>query len=226
MKLFIIHLLSLNIQVALMAQDILITNPSFEGKNSRNWAPWRSYLDYDNFSGNISVAYTFNLPGWLDTGPATENPPDVFTALSTEWQIQAEAHSGKYFVSLVTRPNGTVESITQELPKPLLPGKYLFTIWVRQSSTFFSPIDDSGNTLVSFTYPTKLRIGGRNSILQDHEILVESQSLNNLNWEQLILTLNPNKQYRYITVEAFFPNAIAPTAGHLLIDDCALIRIE
>jgi thiamine biosynthesis lipoprotein len=195
----------------LLAQGdvVYLKNPSFEGVPSAG----------DKFS-------KFNLENWVDCGMPGESPPDIYHSKTHFFNFTRSPYNGDTFLGLVARKNGTFESVSQKLSKPILAdSSYSFSIYLCHSDTFLSA-SDKGD-LINYNTPVILRIFGGNGACQQGELLAVSPAVSNLDWKKYDFNLSPKKNYSHILLEAFFSSGTtAPYAGNLLLDNASNIVLN
>lgn len=180
-------LLILALTPILLSAQVYFTNPSFEGEPQDATVPI----------------------GWLPCAPLTT--PDI---LPGEWGVYTEPSDGDTFVGLITRDNGTFESITQRLSKSLDAGQcYFFAIDLAQSPTYNQ-----------YNGPIKLRIwGGRNKCRKD-QLLLETDFVDSPDWETYPVRFTPERTINYIIFEAFYEDGYFSHRGNILLDNLTVIR--
>jgi len=169
------------------AQNITL-NDGFEGTPEYDIPPphWRNWSDF----GNSSV----------DTQPGLFNN-------------DLPASEGETYISLVTRAvntPGTVEIVWAKLIKPFEKDKcYNLQLDLSLSNTF-----SGGFGPIYFNNPCIFRLIGFNGPthnITEEEILWESDSLTNFNWETFKIQITPQvSTYEYIALKPFF----TPPSNH------------
>jgi hypothetical protein len=210
---------------------IYLTNPSFEGS-----------------------ARLYSLPkGWKDCGEELfpkETPPDIHPMVSELFSVQQKpAHKSSY-LGLLFRDNGTWESISQRLVKPIKANQcYAFRVKMCQSEKYKSGLQESRAASlktereraifriltkiterkdINFTDPVVLRIWGGDEACDRKQLLAVSPLVKNKEWADYFFKIQPEADYQSLTLEVFdgdkivgFPN------GHVLLDDVSpLIPID
>lgn len=201
---------------ALTAQEVIpIYNPSFE--------------DVPRKGGTGSAP----IKGWHDCGQTKfpgESPPDIHPVPDHAWDVEVDPIDGNTYLGMVTRANDTWESLSQALPTPMAGGTcYRFSCYLVQSPEYRSATAKSlklgTNELENFVRPAVLKIWGGNSFCEKSELLGESPAVQNTAWKLYTFTFQPKKNYRFITLEAFYKTPILDAYnGHVLLD--ALSDIE
>ena len=166
--------------------------------------------------------------GWYDCGDINfpmETPPDVhptndFPGRSNNFGVVQKASHGNTYLGMVVRQNESWESVAQELKKPLSPNScYFFSMNLCKSKVYKSGIRGS-REMVEFTTPIKLRIWGGNGFCDTHELLAESELVENTEWEKYSFTFSPKEELNFIVLEAYFqiPTLKVPN-GNIMLDD-------
>jgi len=217
----------LSITTILSSQDVKVKNPSFEGVARQ---------------GSVTNGYPmFYLKGWEDCGKYKfrgETPPDVhpgnFWGKTQNDQSKGKGitnppSEGTTYIGMVARANNTYESISQELQAPLKEGQcYLFSIDMVRSTDYWSVARGHGDQEQNFDIPLVMRIFGSNSACYkdpsngDIELLAESGAVGNTKWQTNIFTISPSRDYKYITLEAFYQYPLNEAyLGHILVDNAS-----
>lgn len=197
------------------AQAIKIKNRSFEGAARRG-------------------VTNFFLDHWKDCGKIKfrdESPPDVHP--NKFWKNNLPSSHGETYVGLVVRPNYTYESITQELSTDIKANTcYAFSIDMAISDQYWSPVANNKNDLTDYNYdiPVVLRVWGSSTachysaggVSAEAEMLAQSIPVSNNDWQSYIFTIEPKKDHKYLTLEAFFnPEEEDSYTGHILLDNAS-----
>jgi len=168
----------------LFAQDVItITNGSFEGEHS--------------------TAATIPQ-GWMPCRMGTT--PDI---LPGQWGVYTIPAHGQNYVGLITRDDGSFESIGQRLTAPLIKNEcYSFTLDLAHSKTY------SGYNL-----PIRLRIWAGSKSCSKDQLLWESDLIYNQDWETHEVRFSAKNNIRYISIEAYFaPGVFIKYRGNVLLD--------
>ena len=210
-------LTSLNAQEA-----VELRNPSFEGIVRQ---------------GN---AY-FNLEDWIDCGQfksERRTAPDIHPGnfwgnTDSQGGIDMPPSEGRTYLGMVARDDNTYESVSQQLDGWLKEDQcYVFSIDMLRSLNYWSGLASQSplsTAKFNFKEPIVLRVWGSNSVcFHDQrygapELLVESSPVRNTKeWQTNIFMIQPKKDYKFITLEAFY---ITPTdsayLGHILVDNAS-----
>lgn len=179
----------------------IILNPSFEG------------------TPGIAVC----PPSWYACG--LYSSPDTQPG---QYNVTMAAENGSSYVSLVTRASngmqsdGNVEAIGQTLGIPLQKDQcYSLDIALMSSSQFTF---DSFGDPYHFTFPTKLRIWGGDSMCKKSQLLLQTETINKDYWKHYSYTIKPNNNYSNIIFEAYYPYTDARLNGNLCLDNIKLVK--
>lgn len=166
--------------------------------------------------------------GWIDCGFPNESPPDVQP--SGAWEVYRPAYHGYTYLGMVTRENDTWEAVGQRLNFPLLKGHcYSFSIYLCSSSEYWSAV--APDSVVNreflpedlpkknFDQAIKLRIWGGDGYCDKKELLAESRTIENTNWEKYSWKIEPKRDITHIVLEAFYKTpTLFPYNGNILVD--------
>jgi len=123
--------LSLSFVTGLVAQDVRLTNPSFEDTPRQG--------RFDERTG----IRTQPIKGWFDCGAILfprATPPDIHKGSSNYWENELTTAHGKTYVTLVVREDDTYETISQKVLGTLKAGHcYSFSISLARSKKYISP---------------------------------------------------------------------------------------
>jgi hypothetical protein len=173
--------------VVLAAQAIRLSNPSFEDTPRDATVP----------------------QGWLPCAPGTT--PDILPGF---WGVYTTASDGETYVGLITRPNGSWESIGQRLTAPLLKNAcYAFSLDLAHADTY-----------AGYSGAIRLRVWGGDLKCIKRQLLWESPVIDDTAWTTFDIRFVPKQDLRYITLEAFYQDDPFSFAGNILIDRISTIR--
>ncbi len=165
------------------------------------------YLDNGSFEGRPQDA---TVPvGWHPCEP--ETTPDI---LPGPWGVFEESSEGETFVGLITRIDGTFESIGQRLKKPIKPKEcFEFSLDLARSLTYNN-----------YNNPIKLRIwGGRTKCIRD-QLLLETEFIDHNDWKTYFVQFFAKKTINYVIIEAHYREGSFAHRGNILIDNISPIK--
>lgn len=163
-------------------------NPSFEGVQGEGLTP----------------------PGWFvcDIG----STPDV---LPGAWEVLAAPSEGNAYLGLITREDGTWESVGQRA-RQILRAKecYTFSVNLARSVTY-----------AGFNLPVRLRVWGGYERCKKDELLADSGLINHGDWQKYSFEFYPKQNVRYLIFEAFYARGTTfPYRGNILIDKLSPLK--
>lgn len=170
------------------AQPLIhFTNPSFEGEPADATVP----------------------VGWLPCEEKTT--PDILPGF---WGVYREASDGATYAGLITRHDGTWESITQRLDQTLLAEEcYAFTMDLARSPTYNQ-----------YNLPIRLRVWGSGTKCEKRQLLLETDLIRHPFWKTYEVKFYPKSKLNYIIFEAYFPEGAYDLPGNILIDNLGPIK--
>lgn len=184
----IIHLILLFFCVQFSSAQIAFNNPSFEDEPADATVPM----------------------GWFACERGTT--PDI---LPGPWGVEMDSEEGETFVGLITRSDGSYESIGQRLSVVLQKNNcYEFTLSLASCETY------SG-----FNSRVRLRVWAGTKKCKKTQLLYESSIVDQTEWEEHKVSFTAKKNLKYIIFEAYHPEDLAPAKGHILIDNISNILI-
>lgn len=165
-------------------------------------------LNNSSFEGEAQDA---TIPvGWI--GCERNTTPDILPGF---WGVYTEASDGETYAGIITRMDGTFESIAQRTKKPLKKGIcYSFAMDLAYSKTY------SG-----YNGKIKLRIWGAESKCDKTQLLYESRVIEHTNWLNHNIQFTPKSKLKYLIFEAAFDESKAKFYnGNLLMDNISPIK--
>ncbi len=141
--------------------------------------------------------------GWWGCEPYTT--PDI---LPGYWGVYQQPVDGETYVGLITRENGTWESIGQRLSKPL--EKEM--CYSMKLSLAYS------NIYAGYNEPIKLRVFISDDKCEKEQLIFESPLIDHTNWKTYDVEFNPEREYKYIILEAYSGKEKKRSKGNILID--------
>ena len=191
---------------ALPAQDnvaIFFTNPSFE--------------DYPRVSEPPR--------GWADCGFPGESAVDVQPEPHREFDVVKRAFHQNTYLGMVVRDNDTYERVSQVMSNPMVAGQcYELTVHLAKSDVYRSQ-SRLTETEVNYDTPAKLQIRGGFGTCDLGAIIGKSSVIDNGNWKQYTIKLEPEEPYTHIVLEAYYNTPILfPYNGNVLVDNLQPLR--
>lgn len=146
--------------------------------------------------------------GWFACTAGTT--PDI---LPGYWGVYDDANDGDTFVGLITRSDGSWESIGQRFQTPLEKNTcYKFSIDLANSQGY------SG-----FNKAVKLRAWiGKDKCSRD-QMIFESPFVDHEDWNNYIIEFNTEKKAKYLILEAFYSDSKFSHKGNILLDNISPI---
>jgi hypothetical protein len=136
--------------------------------------------------------------------------PDI---LPGPWGVYNEPSHGETYVGLITRENGTWESIGQKLTEKLLKGRcYQMSLDVARSDTYADYHD-----------PIKLRIWCGKSKCDRTQLILETDFIRDTEWARQEIRFTAKSDMDYILFEAFIREGAFSHRGNVLIDNVSAI---
>ncbi len=166
------------------------------------------YLDNASFEGNPEDA---TMPtGWHHCRDGTT--PDL---LPGPWGVIKEAHDGETYLGLISRENGTWESIEQRLSNPMKKGEcYQFSLMLAYTKKY-----------AGYNLPLKLRIWGSSTKCGRDQLLAETRFIRHEDWKKYDFDFYPKSDINYVIFEAHFADGVYISyKGNILLDDLSKIK--
>ena len=136
--------------------------------------------------------------------------PDILPGF---WGEYEEAQQGNTYVGLITRSDGSFESIGQKLSSSLTKDQcHTFKIQLAKGSTY-----------AGFNKPLKLRIWVGNEICDKAQLIFTSMEITHSDWKSYIIEFTPKENYKYFRIEAFYKDGEFSYMGNILIDNISSI---
>ncbi len=148
--------------------------------------------------------------GWYSASEGTT--PDI---LPGYWGVYNEAFDGETYIGLITRQDGSSESIGQRL------GKTLEAETCYQMSLRLSHSDGYSG----YNGPLFLRIWISDQKTKRQQLIFMSPKLDFEAWKRFKFEFIPESDTQYIILEAFINDNPLSYKGNLLIDNISSIRI-
>ena len=165
------------------------------------------YLDNPSFEGEPQDATT--PVGWHGCAPGTT--PDI---LPGPWGVFEEPSDGDTFVGLITRLDGTLESIGQRLKKTIQPNEcYQFKLELANSITYNG-----------YSNPLKLRVWGGSTRCEKGQLLFETPEIESPDWQVYTILFSAEQHINFIILEAFYREEPTPYQGNILLDNISPLK--
>jgi len=160
----------------------------------------QSYLTNPSLEDRPSDATMPN--GWFAASEGTT--PDI---LPGYWGVYLEPEDGESYVGLITRSNGTYESISQRLESPL-----------KQDNCYSMKVSLAhGENYTGYNTPVQLRIWLSTKKNKREQLIYTSPALSDEEWKTLGLEFVPKKEMKYMIFEAHNPHD-KNVEGNILLD--------
>ncbi|MBR9922697.1 MAG: hypothetical protein GYB31_17845 [Bacteroidetes bacterium] len=168
----------------------------------------QSTLVNPSFEGTPQDAET--PVGWFECAAYTT--PDI---LPGYWGVYTEASDGETYIGLITREDGTYESIGQRLSQPLKAKEcYEFSLDLAMSKTY-----------AGYGNPLKIRIWGSYDKCGKAQLLAESVLIEHGYWKTYLFSFSAKSQINYIVIEAFHKEGRFSYQGNVLVDNIKSIEV-
>jgi len=168
---------------SILSAQITLQNPSLEDSPSDAMIPF----------------------GWFMCEEGTT--PDILPGF---WGVYNIPSDGNTFMGLITRPDGTFESVGQRLSPALITEEcYKISVDLAHSKTY-----------AAYNKPVKLKIWLGTKKCRKSQLIYESELVANKEWKRHHIDFIPKKEYKYIIFEAYSDKT---TRGNILIDNISAI---
>ncbi|MEM1220354.1 MAG: hypothetical protein AAGH79_15640 [Bacteroidota bacterium] len=172
------------------------------------WLSAQIYLTNSSFEGDQPQDATIPA-GWIPFKMGTT--PDILPGF---WGVHLEASEGETYVGLITRNDGSWESIGQRLSAPLKPNEcYTVSMDLAYSKTY-----------AGYGRPLRLRIWGGQTKGQREQLLVTSDLIDHADWESYRFKFVTESSLNYLIIEAFHQDGDFSYQGNILIDNIQEIK--
>lgn len=138
--------------------------------------------------------------------------PDILPGF---WGVHKEASEGETYIGLITRDDGTWESIGQRLKAPLRVGEcYTFSMDLARSDSY-----------AGYTLPLKLSVWGGTTRCKKRQLLASTATIKHTDWQTYQLAFYPKYTINYIIIEAqYMDGVLFEYKGNILVDDLSPIK--
>lgn len=148
--------------------------------------------------------------GWYPCAPATT--PDI---LPGYWGVYNEPSDGDSFVGLITRQDGSHESIAAAFDKPLYKGScYKTSIDLAHSKTY-----------AGFNKALSIRVWLGTEKCQKKQMIYKSPLITHPEWQTYEIKFTAEMEAKYILIEAFFREGHFTHKANILLDNLTTIRL-
>ncbi len=188
MKIIILLFLTISVFSQTSPQYIYFENPSLEEKPAPGQLPlgWESCLD--------------------------GSTPDILPGF---WGVTKKAQDGDSYLGLITRKDGTFESIGHRLSQPMKANTcYQMDFYLAKSANY-----------ENYSNPIRLRIKGGNTACDSQEVLYESDLVMHEEWKKYWVGFSSKQDVDFLIFEVTFAKGVIITyRGNLLIDNLSPIK--
>jgi hypothetical protein len=181
------------------------------------------------FNGSFEadgVPSTSMVPlGWYNGSIAGQSPTDLHGNNTDFFKVNRQAADGELFVGMVTRSNGTWESLGQLLPIAMQKDStYTFSLYLSMSPDFSSITQKRGRR-EHFAHSVILRVWGKSERMAGKFLLAETPSVDHFDWKKYEMTFVTTHDFKAIILEVYYKNdLLEPYNGNILVDNCLLSR--
>ncbi len=187
MRFFILAALSAMVLTLQAQTTIHLQNPSFEGEAQDATVP----------------------VGWLPCEPGST--PDI---LPGQWGVYQEASDGATYLGLITREDGTWESVGQRLTEALEADEcYAFQFNLAYAKTY-----------AGYNNPIKLRVWGGRTKCQKDQMLYQTGFIKHINWKTYEVRFRAKQPINYLIIEAYYSDQDYSYKGNILIDKISPLK--
>lgn len=182
------------------------------------------YLENASFEGHPAAGNT--PPGWYDCGFSGHTPPDIQPSINPDSLIFGNAfppYHGQTYLAMVVRNTDSWERVSHPLSSPLKKGEeYHFRIFLARPEYYLS--QNLFGKEAQYTSATVLKVYGGNKACELTELLCQSTPVEQTEWIEHTLTLRPDQDYQWLSLEAFYTYpTLFPNNGCLFLDNCSPI---
>lgn len=137
--------------------------------------------------------------------------PDI---LPDVWGVYTEPSDGDSFVGLITRADGSRESIGQRLPQLIKKGDcYKFSLDLAHSVTY-----------AGYNDKVKVQIWGGGDKCERDQLLLDSPVIGHAFWKQYSVEFTALEDIEYLIIEVYSP-ASKQLRGNVMIDNISALKI-
>jgi len=184
----LIYIFLLSQFTSVLSAQITLDNPSFEGTPADATIP----------------------AGWFAATEGTT--PDI---LPGYWGVYEDPEDGESYVGLITRPDGSFESIEQRLKSKLETDVcYTLSLDISHSDTY-----------TGYNKPVHLRMWIADTKSDRQQLIFTSPLITEEEWSHFQIDFTPEKDAYYIIIEAFISDDKISHKGNILIDNLSHIYV-
>lgn len=168
----------------------------------------QTYLTNRSFEDN--TANTLLPTDWATC--VEGSTPDIQPG---KWGITKAAQDGINYLGLITRENGSYESIGQKLNSPLDANScFTFSIYLARSDNY-----------ASYNLPLRLKIWGSKSFCGKDQLLVSTKAIKNTQWAKYDFQIYTKEKVHFLLFEASkAPGITIAYRGNILLDNISEIK--
>ena len=158
-------------------------------------------IDNSSFEGTPADA---TMPaGWFAGSEGTT--PDI---LPGYWGVYNEPEDGDSYVGMITRQDGSYESISQRLGSTIEQGQcYKMSLYMAFSDNY-----------TSYNNPIQLRVWIADKKNKRQQLIYTSPKIKSEDWKKYTFEFTPDTDKYYIILEAFISEKPKSHKGNILID--------
>jgi len=148
--------------------------------------------------------------GWQ--GCEKGSTPDI---LPGSWGVYNEPSDGETYMGLITRQDGSWESVGQKLSKAIQKGDcYEFGLDLSHSKTY-----------ANYNKPVKIQIWGGTGSCSKDILLGTSKAISHTAWKRYFFRLEPTDNIQYLIIEARSMDGIYFSYnGNILLDNISVLK--
>jgi len=174
------------------------------------------------YCADLKAQFVIQNPSFEDKPKASTLPrawntcnkgstPDI---LPGPWGVEKKANDGNTYIGLITREDGSYESIGQKLVKPLKANEcYSFSVYLARA-----------NNYTGYNLPLRMRIWGSKTYCGKDQLLAESKAIKHTNWVKYDFQIYTKEAVHFLLIEACLaPGISTPYKGNILIDNISEI---
>ena len=147
--------------------------------------------------------------GWHPCAEGTT--PDI---LPGPWGVYNEPSEGDTFMGLISRQDGTWESVGQRFSTPLLKNEcYKFRVDLAHSKTY-----------TGYNRPLKIRVYGGETRCDELQLIAKTGFVEHTDFRTYDFTFTPETDLNYIVIVAYYKSGWFSHMGNILIDNLSVFK--